>query len=160
MPSGIAPAIRPSKALEKGQTTIEAALAGGLSYTRPPRPGPVPKDSGRIINTQRGRRLLGGDNDRFVRELFASVRIAQTTDSEPGDKDIVKGRFEEGNDSADDGEFEYISTKCYKYSREYKLIAIEYFQTTWKVFKDGLHECIFKRLVVKELKIYCKILRY
>jgi hypothetical protein len=66
MPPGIVPAIRTAEPLEKGQTTIQATLAGGLSFAPPPRPGPALKDSGRIINTIRDRRLIGGDNNRFV----------------------------------------------------------------------------------------------
>jgi hypothetical protein len=127
MPPGVMPAIRTAEPLEKGQTTIQAALARGLSFARQPRPGPAPKDSGRIINTIRGRRFIGGDNDRFVQELFAGVRLAQIADGEPGNKDIVKGRFEEEDNDGDDGEFEYMPTKRYKYSREYKLTAIKYF---------------------------------
>ncbi|PMD14958.1 hypothetical protein NA56DRAFT_358770 [Hyaloscypha hepaticicola] len=58
--------------IKKGQTTIQATLARGLSYIRQPRPGPVPKDSGRIIDIVLGKRLLGGDNEKLVQELFAS----------------------------------------------------------------------------------------
>jgi hypothetical protein len=76
MPPSVVPVIRPAEPLEKGQTTIQASLARGLSYIRPPRPGPVPKDSSRITNTTRVRRLLGGANERFVQELFAGVRLA------------------------------------------------------------------------------------
>ena len=121
--------IRQSDPLEKGQTTIQAALTGGLSYTRPPRPGPVPKDSGRIINTVFGRRLISGDNKKFVQELFAGIRISQAaeTNREPGDKDIMEGRIPKDNDNRD---VDYEPTKRYKYSRKHKLAAIEYFQTT------------------------------
>lgn len=65
MAPSVVPAIRANEPREKGQTTIQAALTGGLSYVRLPRPGPVPKDSGRIIDTVLGRRLIGGDNERF-----------------------------------------------------------------------------------------------
>jgi hypothetical protein len=52
---------------------------------RQPRLGPVLKDSGRIIDIVLGRRLLGGDNEKLVQELFASVRISQVVDSELGE---------------------------------------------------------------------------
>ena len=127
MVPGVVPTIRPTGPLEKGQTTIQAALAGGLSYLRPPRPGPVPKDSGRFVNTILGRRLIGGDNEKFVQELFTSIHISQATKTsrEPGDKDIIKGRIPE---DINDTDTDYEPTKHYKYNREYKLIIIEYFQ--------------------------------
>lgn len=76
MAPGIVPAVRPNEPLERGQTTIQATLARGLTFQRPPRPGPAAKDSSRILNTVRGRRLIGGDNERFVQELFTSVRLS------------------------------------------------------------------------------------
>jgi hypothetical protein len=82
MPPGIVPAVRPIEPLEKGQTTIQAALAGGPSYIRLPRPGPVLKESGRIIDTILGRRLIGGANEKFLQELFAGVRISQVITDE------------------------------------------------------------------------------
>ena len=124
MAPSIIPTIRPTGPLEKGQTTIQAALAGGLSYLRPPRPGPVPKDSGRFVNTILGRRLIRGDNEKFVQELFTGIRISQAieTSKEPGNKDIIKGRILKDIDNTNT---DYELTKCYKYNREYKLITIE-----------------------------------
>jgi hypothetical protein len=118
--------IRPTGPLEKGQTTIQAALAKGLSYLRPPRLGLVPKDSGRFVNTILGKRLIKGNNKKFVQELFVSIRISQAieTSGEPGNKDIIKGRIPKDIDNTD---IDYESIKCYKYNREYKLIVIEYF---------------------------------
>ena len=62
-----------------------------------------------------------------MQELFISVYIAQVanTDKEPGDKDIIKGCILKGTDNCN---INYEFIKCYKYSREYKLITIEYFQ--------------------------------
>ena len=150
------PAIRVNRPIEKGQTTIQAALAGALSYVRPPRPGPVPKDSGRVIGTVLGRRLIGGENERFVQELFAGVRISQVVEGEPGDQDIVEGRIPIDDDDSEDN---YYPSKRYKYSREHKLAAIEYFQTTWRALKDGSYERISKRLAAKKLKITRQMLR-
>ena len=126
MAPSIIPTIRPTGPLEKGQTTIQAALAGGLSYLRPPRPGPVPKDSGRFVNTILGRRLIRGDNEKFVQELFTGIRISQAieTSKEPGNKDIINGRILKDIDNTNT---DYELTKRYKYNREYKLITIEYF---------------------------------
>jgi hypothetical protein len=66
-----------------------------------------------------------------VVELFATIRLAQTSDGEPGDMDITNGRFEEDEEQEED-QYEYIPMKRYSYSREHKLAAIDYFQTTWK----------------------------
>ena len=124
MAPGVVPSFRANAPIEKGQATIQAALSRGLSYMRPPCPGPVPKDSGRIIGTVLGRRLLNGDNEKLVQELFASIHISQAVDSEPGDQDDLEGRFlVNDNDSEED----YSPSKCYKYTREYKLARIEYF---------------------------------
>ena len=60
---------------ERGQTTIFGAFNGGLGIQRPPpRPGPAPRASGQA-NTVRGRRLVGGQSEKDVLELFASVRF-------------------------------------------------------------------------------------
>jgi hypothetical protein len=60
-------------------------------------------------------------------KLFATVRLTQEDDREPRDVDIINDKelLEE-----DDEDFEYMpSGKRYAYSREYKLAAIDYFQT-------------------------------
>jgi hypothetical protein len=88
--------------------------------------------------------------------LFAGVRISQATDREPGDKDIVEGRILEEDD---DGDADYEPTKRYKYSREHRLAAIEYFQTIWKVLDDGSHQRFSKRLAAKKLKTTRQMLR-
>ena len=112
MAPGVVPTIRPTGPLEKGQTTIQAALARGLSYLRSPRPSPVPKDSGRFVNTILGRRLIRGDNEKFVQELFTGIRISQAieTSKEPGNKDIIKGRILKDIDNTNT---DYELTKCY-----------------------------------------------
>ena len=122
------PCIRPSHVLETGQTTILATLNGRLSLQRPPpapRPGLVPQATGQA-NTVLGRRLIGGLNEKQVVELFATVRLAQHDDGEPGDVDIANRRDTALNDD-DEEELEYIPTKRYAYSREHKLAAIDYF---------------------------------
>jgi hypothetical protein len=88
------PRIRPEEPLERGQTTIFSTLNGRLSLQRPPpppRPGPAPQTTGQA-NTVLGRRLVGGQNEKQVVELFALVRLAQEDDGEPRDIDIVNGR--------------------------------------------------------------------
>ena len=151
--------IRLEEPLERGQTTIFGTLNGRLSIQRPPpppRPGPVPKASGQS-NTVLGRRLIRGQLEKQVVELFAAVRLAQQEDGEPGDVDIANGRaiLEE----TEDEDIEYIPTKRYAYSREQKLAAIDYFQTTWKELKDGTHERISLRSASKKLKVSRKQLR-
>jgi hypothetical protein len=143
-----APRVRPNAALEIGQTTILDTLNGRLSLQRPPpppRPRPVSQATGQA-NTVLGRRLVGGLNEKQIVELFATVRLTQHDDGEPGDIDIANGRdifFEED----DDEELEYILTRRYAYSREHKLAAIDYFQTIWKVDKDGTYKRISNRYV-------------
>jgi hypothetical protein len=88
-------------------------------------------------NTVLGQRLVGGQNEKQVVELFATVRLAQTDDGEPGDVDIANGQDIPNEDK---DEAEYTSTKRYAYSQEHKLAAIDYFQTTWKVNKDGTYK--------------------
>jgi hypothetical protein len=159
------PAVRPNQPLERGQTTILSTLNGGIGIQRPPptpRPGPVPKASGQA-NTVLGRRLINGQNEKQVLELFATVRLGQDDKGtgEPGDIDIANRRFpnlEEDEDDEDD-EDDYTLTKRYQYSREHKLAAIDYFQTTWRLNKDGTYERISNRSASKKLKITRKTLR-
>jgi RecJ-like exonuclease len=84
------------------------------------------------------RRLIGGVNEKQVVQLFASVRLSQEEDGEPGDLDIVNNIGVD--EDLDDLDFEYLSIKRYSYSREHKLAAIDYFQTTWRENKDGTHK--------------------
>jgi hypothetical protein len=87
----------------------------------------VPKPSGQS-NTVLGRRLIGGENEKYIVKLFATIRLTQEDDREPRDIDIANNKelLEE-----DDKDFEYMpSGKQYVYSREHKLAAIDYFQTT------------------------------
>ena len=68
----------------------------------------------------------------------------------------MEGRFPDDNDDNCD---EYIPTKRYSYSREHKLAAIDYFQTTWRDLEDGTHERLSKRYASRKLKITRKMLR-
>jgi hypothetical protein len=73
-----------------------------------------------------------------VLELFTTVRLTQDDDSgEPGDTDLANRRFPEELDKEEDQEYE--PKRRYRYSREHKLAAIDYFQTTWTVNKDSTH---------------------
>ena len=84
------------------------------------------KDFNRIINIILGKRLVSRENERFVQELFASVYLVQIVKGEFNNRDIIKGQFlNKGNDI--NKEFKYILIKYYKYSHEYKSIAIKYF---------------------------------
>ena len=89
----LVPRLRLDEPLERGQTTIFGALNGGLGIQRPlpPRPGLVLRVRGQA-NTILGRRLIGGQSEKDVLELFASVRLAQEEDGKPSDVDIVNGR--------------------------------------------------------------------
>jgi len=85
------PRLRFDEPLEAGQTTIFSTLNGGLGVARPPlppHPGRKPKINGKA-NTILGRRLIGGQNERQVIELFATCRLAQSDTAEPGDDDVA-----------------------------------------------------------------------
>jgi hypothetical protein len=60
----------------------------------------------------------------------------------------------------EDEEFDYMPTKRYAYSREQKLAAIDYFQSTWKEKQDGTYKRLSNRYASKKLKITCKMLRH
>jgi len=110
--------------LSLAQTTIFGTLNGSLSFAKPtpPRPGPRPKPTGQSDSVL-GRRIVGGQNEKQIVELFATVRLSQNNEAEPGDEDIVNGRVVIDDDSeseADEYEyipkrryaFEHISTRC------------------------------------------------
>jgi len=48
----------------------------------------VPKPSGQS-NTILGRRLVGGENEKYVVKLFVIVRLAQEDNGEPGDNEDI-----------------------------------------------------------------------
>jgi hypothetical protein len=123
----LVPQLRLDEPLERGQTTIFGALNGGLGIQRPlpPRPGLAPRASGQA-NTVLGRRLIGGQSKKDMLELFASVRLTQEEDGEPGDVDIINSRVIVDDDEQVN-EVDYTPSKQYSYSREHKLAAIDYF---------------------------------
>jgi hypothetical protein len=147
--------------LSLGQTTIFGTLNGSLSFAKPtpPRPGPRPKPTGQSDSVL-GRRIVGGQNEKQIVELFATVRLSQNNEAEPGDEDIVNGRVVIDDDSESEAdEYEYIPKRRYAYSREHKLAAIDYFQTTWRKKKDNTFEHISTRCAARKLKISRKMLR-
>jgi hypothetical protein len=96
-----------------------------------------------------------------ILELFATARLRQDEEGtgEPGDIDIANGRFPNLEEDEGEAEDDYIPIKRYQYSREHKLAAIDYFQTTWRLNKDGIPERISNRSASKKLKISRKTLR-
>ena len=111
------PAVRPNQPLERVQTTILSTLNGGIGIQRPPptpRPRPVPKASGQA-NTVLGRRLIGGQNEKQVLELFATIRLGQDDEgtSEPRNVDIVNKKFPNLEEDEDEEEGDYTTTKRY-----------------------------------------------
>jgi hypothetical protein len=146
--------ICPTDPLEKGQSTIIGTLNGSLGIQRP-RPGPPRRSTGQA-DTVLGRRLVGGLNERQTVELFAAVRLTQNDGGEPGDIDITNGRVELDPDDEDN---DYVPSRRYAYSREHKLAAIDYFQTTWRQKLDGTHERLSNRYASRKLKITRKQLR-
>jgi hypothetical protein len=49
---------------------------------------------------------------------------------------MMEGRILQDNDN---GDTDYEPIKYYKYSCEYKLVVIEYFQIIWTVLNNGSH---------------------
>jgi hypothetical protein len=153
------PRVRLNEPLESGQTTILNTLNKGLALQRPPpapRSGLIPKSSGQS-NTVLGRRIIRGANEKQVAQLFASVRLSQHEDREPRDFNIMNNIGVA--DDLEDLEFEYMPTKRYSYSREHKLVAIDYFQTTWRENKDSTYERLSNRYASRRLRITRKMLR-
>ena len=104
-----------------------------------------------------GRRLIGEANEKQIVQLFTSVRLSQEEDKEPRDLDTINNTGVD--DDLNDTEFKYIPTKRYSYSREHKLVAIDYFQTTQRENKDGTHERLSNRYASHRLRITKKQLR-
>jgi hypothetical protein len=105
--------------------------------------------------------LTGGQNERQVVELFATCRLAQSDTVEPGDDTVANGVAIVKEESEEDGDDEdkYIPRQRYAYSREHKLAAINYFQTTWKKTKDDGFERLSTRFAARKLKITRRMLR-
>jgi hypothetical protein len=72
-----------------------------------------------------GRRLIRGLNEKQITQLFIIVRLKQNEDRKPRDLDLVNNTGVDEN--LDNLDSDYILTKRYSYSREYKLVAIKYF---------------------------------
>lgn len=103
-----------------------------------------------------GRRLVGGSNEKQVVEAFENARL-QLDLAELGDEDIGQGVID---DDLDDTEDDYILVhKGHAYTREHKLVAIDYFKTTWRENKDGTFERLPRRYAAKRLNITWKMLR-
>lgn len=144
-----------SRPLEAGQTTIIATLNKGLSV-RPIRPGPRPTPSSNSSSNapqNDRRRIVGGPNKRAILQLFSDFRRANGEEEEE----------EEDNDLGEDSDREsikdLISRRRYSYTREHKLAAIEYLQTTWMKRSDGTLVRISLRRAARKLKITRKMLR-
>src|SRR5271155_854134 len=154
----------PTGPLPAGQTTIISANNGTLGVARPlppSRPGPKPKQTNRSDGIL-GRRLIGGENEQRVLRYFAEFRLSKTDGGELGDEETVNREIGEsiGEEEVEDEEDEYIPRRRYAYTREHKLAAIDYFQTTWKKQKDGIFKNISNRFASKKLKISRKMLRH
>ena len=59
----------------------------------------------------------------------------------------------------EDDKSKYIPRRRYAYSREHKLAAIDYFQTTWKKTKDDGFKRLSTRFAARKLKITRRMLR-
>lgn len=142
------------------QATIIGTLTGQLGVQAPPplpRPGPKPRSTGHNI-TVLGRRISGGINEQSVVGSFAAFRRGIDGIGEPGDEvDLDLDLEVEGSEKEED-EYEWIPKRRYNYTREHKLAAIEYYQTTWDKIKDTFARISVRRAAFK-LKISRKMLR-
>ena len=110
--------------LEHGQTTL-TSFVGLLRATRP---GPRSKASSRdsllprtaLPRLDNERRLVSGPNEQRIRRLFSEFHgLPEVQDDDEAPED------------SDDSNLDELKTlKRFSYPREYKLAAIEYFQTT------------------------------
>jgi Tc5 transposase DNA-binding domain len=158
----------PKGPLPAGQTTIISTNNGDLGIARPPpppRPGPIPKETNRSDGIL-GRRLVGGENEQRVLRYFAEFRMSGTDGGEPGDAETINREIGESVGDEDiqaedeDEEDEYKPRRRYAYTREHKLAAIDYHQTTWKKEKNGTFINISIRFAAKKLRISRKMLRH
>jgi hypothetical protein len=109
--------------------------------------GPKPNTSGHS-NTTKGRRFIGGINEKLVVEIFVNSRLAEDA-PERGDEDIARGVLDEDEEDTDT---EFMLRHRHQYSREHKLAAIDYFQTIWRVLKDGTQERLSTRYAARKSK--------
>jgi hypothetical protein len=152
--------------LEAGQTTLVATLNGALITSRPPpRPRQGPKDQlnsklcslfklpiSCLPRSEEQIRKLGGVNEQRVRQMFAQFRRDHDDPDDPAEQD---------NDSTVPDRLlkDYKPRKRHSYPWEYKLAAIEYFQTTWVDVLDLPKERISVRRAARRLKIDRKSLK-
>ena len=134
----MAPLPKPlSRPLPPGQMTIISTLGTGsaLGLSRPPpnpRPGPKLKHQP-MIETIRGRRLISGINKQRVLYQFAKYRLRANREGEASDTKLANRLIIEDdlddldNNKDDDNTTDYKPKHRYSYTREHKLIAIEYF---------------------------------
>jgi hypothetical protein len=144
--------------LERGQTTLLETL--GYSNIRPaPRRRTGAKDKlnsksrsqaklpvSCLPRSQEQTRYVGGLNEQRVRSMFSEFQATQDDPDDPAEEDddlTIPNRLL--ND--------YIPQKRHSYPREYKLAAIEYFQTTWINVLGGEKERITVRRAARRLKI-------
>jgi hypothetical protein len=129
--------------LSVGQITLLNTLNNSLAITRLPPPrrqGPNPNCTNKST-TILGRRLVGGVNEQQAIKTFANARLEEEL-PESGDEDL------------EDGEDDRVPVhKRHTYSREHKLIAIDYFNTIWKELEDGTFERLSCRYAARKLKI-------
>lgn len=130
-------------------------LTVNLGFKPPPLPrtGPKPKLTAHSL-TVLGRRITGGPNEKSVLSSFAAFRVAQDGVGEEGDTVEVADLSDSEGDIRED----WVPQRRYNYSREHKLAAIEYFQTTWIKAGDTFERMSIRRAAYK-LKISRKMLR-
>jgi len=156
--------------LERGQTTLITTLNGGLAAIRRPRPGLAPKTNrstsllpiSTLSRSNTERRFIGGANEQAVQKMFSSFRKER---GRPGDleaealpDDDSDANSDCEDDTTKDTTKDYVPRRRTSYLQEYKLAAIEYFQTTWRKKKDGSIKRISVRRAARRLKIDCKSL--
>jgi len=156
--------------LERGQTTLITTLNGGLAAVRRHRPGPTPKTNSHSISllptstlarSDTERRFTGSENEQAVQQMFSSFQRErgrpEDLEAEALPDDNSDADSDDDNTTKDTTE-DYIPRRRASYPQEYKLAAIEYFQTTWRKKKDGSIKRLSVRRAARRLKIDCKSL--
>ncbi|KAL5325554.1 hypothetical protein ACEPPN_006681 [Leptodophora sp. 'Broadleaf-Isolate-01'] len=132
------------------------------------RQGPVTKQT--TVRSQRvlGRKYIGGVGEQETVKALAQWRIQNDAKGvrEPGDQDranqlIVEEETEDDElDGFVDSEFDdYVTRKRYSYSREYKLAAVAYWETTYCQLKDGTDERITIRYAARNRTVTLRTAR-
>ena len=120
------------------QATIGTSVHTQL-FIRPNRPGPRPQTLEQCphLENTAGRKVVGGQNDKAVTEIFRSYQ-----------HEFSNNNLNLTGDTDDNEVY-----RRYSYTREHKLAAIDMATTTWSRRPDGSLEPVSRYYVAKRLRI-------